>query len=360
MASEARTALPGPSITSTAVPTNSAATIGAWLVTTPRVSAIPAPTVGSVVGGAASASGRLPSRQEAPWRGLYRRADGRPEDAALACLLWARTERFIVTRFTPAGAKRRPDELIVEEPMTIQLDGTVVSTTMRTPGNDYELAAGFCLTEGLLGGATVTGVRYCANGSALASAFNDVTVETGGAAPAPVPRLGATTSSCGWCGRDELEVLLQRLDPLPATDPIEPAVLAAVPERVLGRPGPVHDHRCGPCRGGLRRRRGHPADAGGRRASQRRRQGRRRPAARRPTSGDRSGPVRQRPGLGGDGPEGVGRRLRRPRRRQRADRPRRARRPACRTDARRLRPRRRLQRVRLLAAGCLRPHEERS
>ena len=50
--------------------------------------------------------------------------------------------------------------------MTIQLDGTIVSTTMRTPGNDYELAAGFCFSDGLLGGAPVTGVRYCADGSA--------------------------------------------------------------------------------------------------------------------------------------------------------------------------------------------------
>ena len=59
-------------------------------------------------------------------------------------------QRMIVTRVTPDGSSRRPDQLIVEEPMTIQLDGEIVSTTMRTPGNDFELAAGFCFTEGLL------------------------------------------------------------------------------------------------------------------------------------------------------------------------------------------------------------------
>src|SRR3954447_3225540 len=106
---------------------------------------------------------------------------------------------MIVTRVTSAGVARRPDELIVEEPLTIQLDGTVVSTTMRTPGNDYELAAGFCFTDGLLGGTRVTGVRYCADAAASDTEFNVVTVETNGLAPRPTPRLGTTTSSCGLC-----------------------------------------------------------------------------------------------------------------------------------------------------------------
>src|ERR687898_974956 len=108
-----------------------------------------------------------------------------------------RTERLIVTRTTPSGRRRRPDDLIVEEPMTIQLDGVVVSTTMRTPGHDFELAAGFCFTEGLLAGAAVTGVRYCGTGPAAETEFNVVTVETGGLAPTPTPRLGPTSSSCG-------------------------------------------------------------------------------------------------------------------------------------------------------------------
>lgn len=144
---------------------------------------------------------------------------------------------MLVTRVTAAGEQRRPDELIVEEPMTIQLDGNVVSTTMRTPGNDYELAAGFCFTEGLLAGAPVTGVRYCADGPAVASQFNVVTVETGRRAPVPSPRLGPTSSSCGWCGSDQIDELLARLDPLPASAPIDDEVLAEVPAVVLGGQG---------------------------------------------------------------------------------------------------------------------------
>lgn len=157
-----------------------------------------------------------------------------------------RTERLLVTRVTPEATSRAPDELIVEEPMTVQLDGVVVSTTMRTPGHDYELAVGFCHTEGLLGGAPVVGVRYCATGSAVESGFNVVTVETGGRAPAPSARLGTTSSSCGWCGSEQLDDLAARIGPLPATAAIGLDVLMAVPARVVAeqplfeRTGAVH------------------------------------------------------------------------------------------------------------------------
>jgi len=149
-----------------------------------------------------------------------------------------RTERMLVTRVTADGARRRrPDELIVEEPMTVQLDGEVVNTTMRTPGHDFELAAGWCFTEGLLAGAPVTGVRYCANGSAMASEFNVVSVETGGRAPVPTPRLVTSSSSCGWCGSDQLDELAGRLAPLPPGEPLDERVLASMPDRVLGGQG---------------------------------------------------------------------------------------------------------------------------
>jgi FdhD protein len=149
----------------------------------------------------------------------------------------SRTQRFLVTAVTPDGVNRRPDDLIVEEPLTIQLDGTVVATTMRTPGNDFELAVGFCHTDGLLASAPVSGVRYCATGPAVETEFNVVTVDTGGRAPTPTPRLGATSSSCGWCGSEQLDDMYQRLDPLPATEPISLGMLGSVPSLVGGRQG---------------------------------------------------------------------------------------------------------------------------
>lgn len=157
---------------------------------------------------------------------------------------------MIVTKVAGSGdartIKRGPDELIVEEPMSIQLDGTLVATTMRTPGHDYELAAGFCFTEGFLGDAAVTGVRYCADGSAVDSEFNIVTVETGGRAPAPTPRLGNVSSSCGWCGSEQLADMCGRLAPIPDVDPFDLDVLAAIPAAVrdgqglFARTGSVH------------------------------------------------------------------------------------------------------------------------
>lgn len=126
--------------------------------------------------------------------------------------------------------------------MTIQLDGTVVATTMRTPGHDFELAVGFCHTEGLLrtaaGDATpVSGVRYCGTGSAVETEFNVVTVETGGRAVAPTPRLGATSSSCGWCGSDQLDAMTDRLAPFDDPTPIPLDVVRAVPDGVLAAQG---------------------------------------------------------------------------------------------------------------------------
>ena len=147
---------------------------------------------------------------------------------------------MIVSRVDGVGAarqvRRSPDDLVVEEPMSIQLDGTLVATTMRTPGHDYELAVGFCFTDGLLSGAPVLGVRYCADAPAGDTEFNVVTVETGGRAPAPRRRLGNVSSSCGVCGSDQLDELTERLRPLPEAERrFDLDVLATIPGRVTDR-----------------------------------------------------------------------------------------------------------------------------
>lgn len=146
-----------------------------------------------------------------------------------------------------AGMFTRPDRLVVEEPMEIRLDDHVVTTTMRTPGHDYELAVGFCLTEGLLSGAPVRTVRYCATGSADATHYNVVTVSTDGQAPVPETRLRTATSSCGLCGSASLAALGQRLVPLPGPPPdVDLAVLGLVSTRtresqpLFGATGAIH------------------------------------------------------------------------------------------------------------------------
>lgn len=158
-----------------------------------------------------------------------------------------RTERVLVHRWHGSARPRRePDELIVEEPLAIRLDGVPVATTMRTPGDDFELAVGFCHSEGLLGGASVLACRYCSTGSAVDTEFNVVEVDTGGAAPPATPRLGTTTSSCGLCGATAIDDLRERLHQLPPGEPWSLDVLASLPERataaqaLFGRTGAVH------------------------------------------------------------------------------------------------------------------------
>lgn len=145
---------------------------------------------------------------------------------------------------TDAG--RRVEELIVEEPLEIRLDGTVVATTMRTPGHDFELAAGLCFTDGLLNGAAIETCRYCGTGSAVETEFNVVSIDTGGNAPTPTPRLSTTSSSCGICGSTQIEELAERLSSLPTYEPWAIDVLLGVVERVrdeqelFARTGGVH------------------------------------------------------------------------------------------------------------------------
>ena len=148
-----------------------------------------------------------------------------------------RTTTRLTTWVAPDGTERRgPDDLAVEEPLEIRLDGHLVGTTMRTPGHDFELAVGFCHTEGLLAGVPVRRAEYCRGdgpGAVVRSEFNVVTVSTGGLAPVPEPRLSVATSACGLCGSTALEEVRERLHPLPPAGRIDDAVLVGLVERAL-------------------------------------------------------------------------------------------------------------------------------
>ena len=102
------------------------------------------------------------------------------------------------------------DEVTVEEPLEIRIAGEAVATTMRTPGNDEELAAGFLLSEGI--------VRNRADLHALSSsAENVINVELEPNvkfAPLATQRFGTISSSCGLCGKKSIEFILQHFSPI--------------------------------------------------------------------------------------------------------------------------------------------------
>src|SRR4051812_37575866 len=80
------------------------------------------------------------------------------------------------------GARRRPDQLVTEEPMEIRVSGpgqepVAFAVTMRTPGNDFELAVGLCRTEGVLEGVDdLDSIAYCLGGQGE-QLYNVVTVK---------------------------------------------------------------------------------------------------------------------------------------------------------------------------------------
>ncbi len=104
------------------------------------------------------------------------------------------------------------DLLAVEEPLEIRVGGHPLVITMRTPGNDYDLAAGFLVSEGVISkGEHFSTARYCAGATADGeNTYNvlDVTLAPGVAAPDPsLERSFYTTSSCGLCGKASIDAV---------------------------------------------------------------------------------------------------------------------------------------------------------
>ena len=118
------------------------------------------------------------------------------------------TTSLPVHRLKDGSLTREDAVVIVEEPLEIIVDGISYATTMRTPGDDLALAAGFCLAEGLIDRAEDLGsIQACE----LEEANQVSVIRAGDHSPPEARRRAPVASSCGICGRDMIDDLLQHL-----------------------------------------------------------------------------------------------------------------------------------------------------
>ena len=172
-----------------------------------------------------------------------------------------RTSRRRVLRVTlpgggqPGGSAPRADFLAGEEPLGIRVNGTALTVTMRTPGDDLELAAGFLVSEAVIGSpADIAEIKLC-DGTACGHSDHsgmgniaDVTLAAGVAVTPGAQRNFMTTSACGVCGKTSIEdiCVLPHASLAADTTRFAADMLAALPgrlrdaQRVFSRTGGLH------------------------------------------------------------------------------------------------------------------------
>ena len=159
-----------------------------------------------------------------------------------------------------AAASARADLLAAEEPLGIRVDGTALTMTMRTPGDDVELAAGFLVGEAILHGRDdIAGIKVC-DGTSCGHLDHtddeignivDVALAPGVAGVAAVAgtrRSFMTTSACGVCGKTSIDdICVLPRAPLSGDDTVfTPGMLASLPgrlreaQRVFSSTGGLH------------------------------------------------------------------------------------------------------------------------
>jgi FdhD protein len=122
----------------------------------------------------------------------------------------------------PEG-RTEPDELAVEEPLEIRVNGSAVAVTMRTPGHDEELATGFLLSEGVAPGEAAPPADLAANTIDVAVEGFDATL---------IARNFYTTSSCGVCGKGALEAVAVESEQVASNLLLPAALVAQLPDRL--------------------------------------------------------------------------------------------------------------------------------
>lgn len=158
------------------------------------------------------------------------------------------TARVDVVEHTGAATSRHEDRVVAEEPLEIRLawPGTPAHrtwVTMRSPGHDFELAAGWVLHEGLTGRHGIDAVAYCTDEELTPQQeFNVVTVTL----RAPPPRAPGTrhaghttgSSACGVCGKDSIEEALTVVRGTPYDGPpLDPQTVRTLPDLLRAQQG---------------------------------------------------------------------------------------------------------------------------
>lgn len=141
------------------------------------------------------------------------------------------------------------DEVTIEEPLEIRIGQDPIAVTMRTPGNDVELGAGFLLSEGIIRSrADLREIAPCTLPASLGNVLNVLLADSARFAPGTVHRFGTISSSCGLCGKTSIESIRQQFPPIASTNriQIEAATLLALPEQLrraqgnFARTGGIH------------------------------------------------------------------------------------------------------------------------
>jgi FdhD protein len=128
----------------------------------------------------------------------------------------------------------QPDEVAVEEPLEIRIEGHPVAIVMRTPGHDRELAAGFALTEGIVRGANeIFEITSCLTTERPAE--NIVSVALTDPARFDAAKLSRhvfSSSSCGICGKATIEAAMQQFLPIETAPTIDSHVILQLPGKL--------------------------------------------------------------------------------------------------------------------------------
>jgi FdhD protein len=139
----------------------------------------------------------------------------------------------VVRRKADGGYECITDEVTIEEPLEIRIGQDPIAVTMRTPGNDQELATGFLLSEGIVRArADLSEIVHCTLPASLGNVLNVTLSSSAKFNPAAAHRFATISTSCGLCGKTSIEFIRQQFPPidLAARIQIEAAKLLALPE----------------------------------------------------------------------------------------------------------------------------------